>query len=44
AGRILISAKPFREEIINYEFNLNNLNDAKEKFPSWKDSDEFEIK
>ena len=44
AGRILISAKPFREEIINYKFNLNNLNDAKEKFPSWKDADEFRIK
>lgn len=44
AGRILVLAKPFIEEIISSEFILENLKDSLEKFPAWKDADQFEIK
>lgn len=44
AGRIIVSAKPFNEEIISSEFNLAHLKDALEKFSAWKDADEFELK
>lgn len=43
AGRILVSAKPFNEEVINSEFNIENLKDALEKFSAWKDADEFKL-
>lgn len=44
AGRELVVAKPFVEEIISGTFSIDMLNDSKEKFPAWKDADEFEIK
>jgi len=44
AGRELTVAKPFAEEIINSTFDIKLLEDAKTKFPAWKDSDNFDIK
>ncbi|MBI5541084.1 MAG: amidohydrolase [Bacteroidia bacterium] len=44
AGREMAFAKPFAEEIITCTINLGLLNDAKEKFPAWKDADDFIIK
>ncbi len=44
AGREMAVAKPNAEEILTCTFNLDLLKDSKEKFPAWKDADDFEIK
>ena len=43
AGRKIISAKSFVEEIITTTLSMTKLVNSKEKFPAWKDADEFEI-
>jgi predicted amidohydrolase len=44
AGRELAVSKPNVEEILSARFSMALLNDSKDKFPAWKDADEFEIK
>ncbi|MCK5168262.1 MAG: hypothetical protein KAQ75_00175, partial [Bacteroidales bacterium] len=42
-GRIITKAEDYKEEIINAELSLNELNKFREKFPVFLDADDFKI-
>lgn len=43
-GEIISTTKAYQENMENVEISLKELNEFKEKFPAYKDADNFEIK
>lgn len=40
-GEVIAESEPFVPQIVNVELDLSKLKSFREKFPVWKDADEF---
>lgn len=43
-GEILAEAEPFAEQVLEVELDLSKVRRFREKFPVWKDADDFELR
>lgn len=43
-GEVVAYVEPYSEGVILYQLSLDELKSFREKFPVWKDSDDFELK
>lgn len=42
-GKIIVQAEPFKEQFLNAELSLDELNNFRKKFPVYLDADDFKI-
>ena len=42
-GEILAEAEPFTEQVVEVELDLSKVRRFREKFPVWKDADNFSL-
>ena len=43
-GEVIAESEPFVPQVVNVELDLSKLKSFREKFPVWKDADEFVLK
>ena len=43
-GDVVAESEPFVPQVVNAELDLSKLKSFREKFPVWKDADEFVLK